>query len=38
MSKEKTVTLEEALTESNTRHRPKQAVSTKPVFNGADFD
>ena len=36
MSKEKKVTLEQALTKAN-GHRPKQAVSTKPVFNGADL-
>ncbi len=36
MSKEKTVTLDEALTKAN-GHRPKQAVSTKPVFKGAEL-
>lgn len=36
MSKEKKVTLEQALTKAN-GHRPKQAVSTKPVFKGAEL-
>lgn len=36
MSKEKAVTLEEALTKANGL-RPKQAVSTKPVFKGAEL-
>lgn len=36
MSKEKKVTLGEALTKAN-GHRPKQAVSTKPVFKGAEL-
>lgn len=36
MSKGKKVTLEQALTKAN-GHRPKQAVSTKPVFKGAEL-